>query len=65
MNIFLNGQKIDTKSQTLKDLLLEQSFDIKCIATAINSDFMPRKAYETKVLEENMHIEVVSPMQRG
>lgn len=65
MKLYLNGDPIHTQSTTLDALLKEHSIDITCVASAINGDFIPRSRYLETVLEENMKIEVVAPMQGG
>ena len=45
MNIYLNGQAIDTQSLNLADLLLEHDMDASVVATAIDGDFVPRSQY--------------------
>ncbi len=65
MKLYLNGEFITTQVKTLADLLKEKNIDVSCVASAIDGNFIPRVRYERTQLQENMKIEVVSPMQGG
>lgn len=65
IQIYLNGQKIETQTSNLKAFLEEQHIEIGCVATAIDGTFVPRMQYEVKELLSGMKVEVVSPMQGG
>ncbi|WP_297425558.1 sulfur carrier protein ThiS [uncultured Acinetobacter sp.] len=65
MNIYLNGQAIDTQSLNLADLLLEHDMDASVVATAIDGDFVPRSQYHCTPLMSGQKIEVLAPMQGG
>lgn len=65
MKLYLNGDLIITQGTNLLDLLQERKIDVTCVASAINGDFVPRTHYKDTMLEENMKIEIVSPMQGG
>ncbi|SDB81376.1 sulfur carrier protein ThiS [Acinetobacter boissieri] len=65
MNIMFNGQSVKTTCISLKDFLQSKNIDIQSVATAVNSNFVPRSLYATTELTEGVSIEVVSPMQGG
>ncbi|MBF7688747.1 sulfur carrier protein ThiS [Acinetobacter rathckeae] len=65
MKIIFNGQVVVTSCVYLKEFLLSKEIDIQSVATAVNTDFVPRSLYATTELTEGMSIEVVSPMQGG
>lgn len=65
MKICLNGQEIQCTVNTLYDLLVLFEFDLLCVATAVNGEFIARHRYSTTVLKEGQKIEVLSPMQGG
>ncbi len=65
MNLYLNGKRIDTQSQTLSELLEEQQFDCTAVASAVDGNFVPRSQYATTVLCAGQKIEVLAPMQGG
>lgn len=65
ITVILNGRAIETYSSTLAELLHEQHFDIGCVASALNGQFVPRTEYKTRQLSEGNQLEVLSPMQGG
>lgn len=65
MNIQLNGRAISTQATSLSELLIEQQFDVACVATAYNGAFVPKSQYHTQLLDEGCQLEVLSPMQGG
>lgn len=65
MKIYVNGQITETTSQTLYELMIELDFDLECIATAIDGEFVSKTKYQETLLKVNQKIEVLSPMQGG
>lgn len=65
MNVYLNGDLIETQSQTLTELLLEQNMDASVVATAVDGNFVPRTQYHYTHLHAGQKIEVLAPMQGG
>jgi sulfur carrier protein len=65
MKLYLNGNSIDTQSQSLSQLLQEQQFDCSAVATAIDGNFVPRSQYTITLLSSGQKIEVLAPMQGG
>jgi sulfur carrier protein len=67
MQIRLNGQLIEAGEgvQTISDLLAKLGYAGQTLAVAVNQNFLPRSQYATRSLEENLDIEIVSPMAGG
>lgn len=67
MQIRLNGQVIEAGEgvQTISDLLMKLGYERQTLAVAVNQNFLPRSQYSTRSLEENLDIEIVSPMAGG
>lgn len=65
LSISLNGEALLTQSTTLEDLLVEQGFADRKVATAHNGDFVPERARAGKRLAAGDRIEVVSARQGG
>lgn len=65
MQIFINGEAVNTKAEFLADLLLEHGFEGDWLATAVNSELVPAEERAFCALAQNDRIEVLSPMQGG
>ncbi|EJF80762.1 thiamine biosynthesis protein ThiS [Bartonella sp. DB5-6] len=65
MQIFVNGEKIQTEVITLDLLLKELGYKGNWLATAVNSEVIPVNARSQFVLHEGDKIEILSPMQGG
>jgi thiamine biosynthesis protein ThiS len=50
---------------TVAALLQRLGHDPAAVAVAVNLTFVPRREYETKVLNAGDDIEIVAPMQGG
>ncbi len=66
MNIVVNGDAMALASETTLRLLLDKlGYQIGTFAVAVNEAFVPRSAYETKVIRSGDRIEIVAPRQGG
>lgn len=65
MRVEVNGETIETTAQTLRSLIDERGFEIACVATAVDGEFVPRTKWDDTKLANGAKIEVVSPMQGG
>ena len=65
LRISLNGQLRTTEAATLADLLIEAGFGDAKVATAVNGEFVPQRARDTRRLAAGDQIEIVSPRQGG
>ncbi|VEJ45115.1 sulfur carrier protein ThiS [Bartonella vinsonii] len=65
MQIFVNGETIQTEVMTLSLLLEELGYEGNWLATAVNTEVIPVNARSQFVLQEGDKIEILSPMQGG
>ncbi|MEL6093194.1 sulfur carrier protein ThiS [Bartonella schoenbuchensis] len=65
MQIFVNGQMLQTEITYLNLLLEELGYEGNWLATAVNSEVVPADARNQFVLHEGDRIEILSPMQGG
>lgn len=65
MQIFVNGEIIQTEAITLSLLLKELGYEGNWLATAVNAEVVPVDARSQFGLHEGDKIEILSPMQGG
>ena len=65
MDVVVNGTKVETAAHSLLDLIHEQQFAGRKIATALNGNFVPEPLRATTALQPGDRIEIVSPRQGG
>ncbi|AQX30383.1 sulfur carrier protein ThiS [Bartonella schoenbuchensis] len=65
MQIFVNGQMLQTEVTYLNLLLEKLGYEGNWLATAVNSEVVPADARNQFVLHEGDRIEILSPMQGG
>ncbi|MBX4336086.1 sulfur carrier protein ThiS [Bartonella raoultii] len=65
MQIFVNGEKIQTEVTSLDLLLKELGYEENWLATAVNAEVVPINARSQFILHEGDKIEILSPMQGG
>lgn len=66
MKIILNGQPLTLDDRvSITDLLIDQGYDGKIVAVAINNNFVPKSSYAQTELQDNDRVEIVAPMQGG
>ncbi|MGX5172857.1 sulfur carrier protein ThiS [Aliikangiella sp. IMCC44653] len=65
MDIVLNGEKYQTHSENLIELLNELHCEPGTVAVALNSTFVTRADYANHGLQQNDQIEIVAPMAGG
>ncbi|EJF78321.1 sulfur carrier protein ThiS [Bartonella birtlesii] len=65
MQIFVNGETIQTEVSTLNLLLEELGYEGNWLAIAVNAEVVPVEARNKFFLHEGDKIEVLSPMQGG
>jgi sulfur carrier protein len=65
MNLIVNAQPREVTATTLASALSELGFTGPAIATALNSQFVPREARDTATLNDGDRLEVLAPMQGG
>ncbi|MGF7156771.1 MULTISPECIES: sulfur carrier protein ThiS [unclassified Bartonella] len=65
MQIFVNGETVQTEVTTLGLLLEELGYEENWLATAVNAEVVSIDARSQFVLHEGDKIEILSPMQGG
>lgn len=69
MKIVVNGDERDVRDHlTLADLLRDQELDevaSRGIAAAVDSEVVPRSAWDDTMLSEGQRVELVAAMQGG
>ncbi|WP_208439443.1 sulfur carrier protein ThiS [Bartonella grahamii] len=65
MQIFVNGETVQTEVITLGLLLEELGYEGNWLATAVNAEVVSIDARSQFVLHEGDKIEILSPMQGG
>ena len=61
----VNGENFDIAGQTVTEFLSHQNYDLKKIAVERNEEIVPKKQYDTTVLQDGDILEVVSFMGGG
>ncbi len=65
MTIVLNGEKVETQSALLNEVLAELGYGDAKVATAINEEFVPETMRGDVVLSDGDRLEILAPMQGG
>lgn len=66
MKLILNGKPLTLDNAlSITDLLIDQGYDGKIVAVAINNNFVPKSSYAQTELQDNDRVEIVAPMQGG
>ena len=66
MHIILNGQVIDLlKRETLAELIIRLGLQHKKIAIEHNGTIIPKSLYDTTLLTEQDHLEIISAVGGG
>lgn len=65
MKIELNGEAIETDAETLGALLEEYDYRHESVATAINGEFVARRARAETTLNAGDAVDVVAPIAGG
>lgn len=65
MRVVVNGEAQETAAATLAELCAMLGLGDAKVATAVNGDFVPAAARETRTLARNDRIEIVAPRQGG
>ncbi|WP_375610136.1 MULTISPECIES: sulfur carrier protein ThiS [unclassified Bartonella] len=65
MQIFVNGETLQTEAPFLSLLLVELGYEGNWLAIAVNSEVVPVDARDQFILHEGDKVEILSPMQGG
>ena len=63
--IIVNGESVETKAQTIAELLDELGYQDMPVATAINMSVVRKRERAETKLSEGDRIEILVPMQGG
>lgn len=63
--LIVNGKEEAVDAATLADLLKQLDYEGDWLATAVNSELVPRGARDAFRLNDGDRIEILSPMQGG
>jgi sulfur carrier protein len=64
--VLINGKKETVRQATnIDELLKELGYERESVAVAKDGNFVPKQQYQGLVLEEDMELEVLVPMQGG
>ncbi|MEG1596146.1 MAG: sulfur carrier protein ThiS [Lachnospiraceae bacterium] len=58
--VLINGKKENTAGVTISQYLSAENYDSKKVAIEKNGKIVPKSQYDTLLIEENDHLEVVS-----
>jgi sulfur carrier protein len=65
MKLIVNGQEQDIEAATLAAAVVALDFEEATIATALNGEFVPKRARGATPVREGDRIEIVAPRQGG
>ncbi|MER0239460.1 sulfur carrier protein ThiS [Fulvimarina sp. MAC8] len=65
MRIVLNGAPAEIQADTLDRALDELGYGDAVVATALNSDFVPKPMRSETHIAEDDRIEIIAPMKGG
>lgn len=65
MQIFVNGETIQTEVTSLNLLLEKLGYEENWLAIAVNAEVVPLQERSQFILHEGDKIEILSPMQGG
>ncbi|MCK5163211.1 MAG: sulfur carrier protein ThiS [Desulfobacula sp.] len=60
MKINLNGKRVESKSKTLMDLVLEQGFDLTSLIIEINFEVIKQETWQDISIKEGDNVELLS-----
>jgi len=63
--IRVNGENLDIKDISLKELILKLGYDISRVAVELNEGIVSKNEYENVIIKENDKIEIVSFVAGG
>jgi sulfur carrier protein len=65
MRLVVNGEEQDIAAATLGSALAALELGDATVATAVNGEFVPKRARESTPLRDGDRIEIVAPRQGG
>jgi len=65
MRLVVNGVEQDIEAATIAAALKALDYDNATVATALNGEFVPKRARDATLLKDGDRIEIVAPRQGG
>ena len=65
MRLVVNGVEQDIEAATIAAALEALDYDNATVATALNGEFVPKRARDATLLKDGDRIEIVAPKQGG
>jgi sulfur carrier protein len=65
MKLFVNGQEQDVEGPTLAEALVALAYEDANVATALNGEFVPKRARAVTPVCDGDRIEILAPRQGG
>lgn len=65
MRLFVNGESRDVEATDLSGALQALEYEGATVATALNGEFVPKRARGATPVNDGDRIEIVSPRQGG
>jgi sulfur carrier protein len=65
MTLIVNGEPLEIAAGTLAEALAALDYDDAIVATALNGEFVPKRARGTTQVKAGDKIEIVAPRQGG
>ena len=65
MTLIVNGEPREIAAGTLAEALAALDYGGAAVATALNGEFVPKRARETTRVSDGDRIEIVAPRQGG
>jgi sulfur carrier protein len=63
--VLVNGERTETGAASLAELVAQLGHGQEAVATALNGDFVPRRARASTPLRPGDKVEIVAPRQGG
>ena len=65
MSLNINGKQVEAAGKTLADYLKEAGYDTRGIAVERNGEVIPRSRYDSTILNDGDHVELVHCVAGG
>jgi len=65
MTVIVNGEPRELAASNLAAALKALDYETATVATALNGEFVPRRAREATALKDGDRIEILAPRQGG
>ena len=65
VSITINGEQVEASVKSLSDYLKEAGYDTRGIAVERNGEVIPRSRYDSTILNDGDHVEIVHCVAGG